>query len=233
MTMRSPSDRHGETTQRVDMHVHSLYSYDGYLTFPALDAACRRRNITAVAIADHNGIGGALLAAALYEKGRIRTRIIVAEEVRTSQGEIIGLFLRDRIPPGMSMADTIRAIREQDGLVYLNHPFGYAHRAAGLDIRALEDLWDKIDIVEVFNGRNMDPRANVLAASLAGLRRKPGGVGSDAHSAWEVGRSYVSMPDFHGPQEFLAALHGATCTCYPCPLPYRVAFCRREKHRNS
>ncbi len=215
-------------TQRVDMHVHTVYSHDGYLTLEALDAACRRRNITTVAIADHNEIDGALRAEAMRVEGSIRTRIIVAEEISTAEGEIIGLFLRERISPGMSMAGTIESIRSQGGLVYLNHPFGYSTRAGRLEIEALDGLWDQIDVVEVFNGRNMNQRANAMAASLARIRNKPGGVGSDAHSAWEVGRGCVCMPDFDGPGEFLAALRHATYACRPCPVAYRVVFKARK-----
>lgn len=206
------------------MQIHTEYSYDGYVSLHDLDRICRRRKITAVAITDHNEIEGALEAERLNRKGILKTRIIVGEEVKTCQGEIIGLFLKEKIPPDMSMAETLNIIREQGGLVYLNHPFGYGQRSAQLCIEDLEGLWEQIDIIEVFNGRNMRRQGNRLAMKLARSRGKPGGVGTDAHSPWEVGRSYVRMANFDGPEDFLSALATAERTCRPCPFVYRVLF---------
>jgi len=210
------------------MHVHTFYSYDGYLALDALDAAAQRRGVTTLAITDHDEIEGALRAADLHARGKIHTEIIVGEEIATSCGEIIGLFLNQRIPPGMSMRETIHAIRQQGGLVCLNHPFGYSRRTCRLQITALKDLWDQIDIVEVFNGRNIERTANELAANLAASRAKPRGAGSDAHSPWEVGRTFVCVPPFEGPKEFLTALRAANCVHRPCPLAYRLAFKMRK-----
>jgi len=212
----------------VDMQVHTNYSYDGYVTLEGLDRGCSRRGITTVAITDHNEIAGAFEAAKRYRDGRMSTRVIVGEEINTCQGEVIGLFLRAHVPRDMSMPETLAAIHDQGGLVYLNHPFGYGQRSSRLRMEDLEGLWDRIDIVEVFNGRNMDQQANRRAAELAKAHGKPGGVGTDAHSAWEVGRSFVRMPSFNGPEEFLHALHRACYTCRPCPLAYRVLFKLRK-----
>ncbi len=214
--------------QTVDMHIHTNYSYDGYLSLGKLDEACSRRQITAVAITDHNEIAGALEAARLNGKGVLRTRIIVGEEIKTTQGEIVGLFLKERIPPEMSLSDTMKVIHHQGGLVYLNHPFGYGRRAAKLSLDDLDSLWGMIDIVEIFNGRNWNRRANDLAKKLALKHNKPGAVGTDAHSPWEVGRSFVSMEDFDGPEKFLAALRHATYICSPCPFAYRLLFKARK-----
>ncbi len=213
-----------ESMQGADLHVHTSCSHDGYLRLSQLDRACRQRRIETVAVTDHDEIAGALEGRRLWEAGKLRTRVIVGEEVRTLQGEIIGLFLHERIPPAMSLAKTIQAIRRQGGLVYLNHPFGYTRRSAQLSLADLEGLWDKIDIVEIFNGRNWDQEANRRAQELALARHKPGGVGTDAHSAWEVGRSFVRMPDFDGPETFLAGLYHASYVCRPCPHTYRVLF---------
>ena len=217
-----------ETMQTVDFHVHSNYSYDGYLPLNKLDKACYCRGLTTVAVTDHDEIRGALEADRLFRIGKLLTRIIVGEEVKTTQGEIIGLFLKECVPPDMSLADTIKAIREQGGLVYLNHPFGYGRRAAKLSLAELDGLWDKIDIVEIFNGRNLNQQANDLAKKMALAHGKPGGVGTDAHSAWEVGRSFVSMEDFDGSETFLAALRHASYVCRPCPFAYRLLFKARK-----
>lgn len=208
----------------VDMHVHTAHSHDGYLSLNALARACRRRNLGAVAVTDHDEIAGALAAAREFRLGRFPARVIVGEEVTTSQGEIIGLFLRERVPPGMTLAETFRAIHEQGGLVYLNHPFGYGSRHAALRLDVLESLWAGVDVVEVFNARNRGLDANRLAARMARRRGKPGGAGTDAHSAWEVGRTYVSLPGFHGAQGFLASLGRATLVRRACPFAYRLAF---------
>lgn len=210
--------------QTVDIHVHSSFSYDGYLPLSKIDENCSRRRITTVAITDHNEIEGAMEGVKLFNAGEFRTKVIVGEEVKTTQGEIIGLFLKERIPPGMSLAETIMAIRDQGGLVYLNHPFGYGRRSTKFSFEALEPLWDEIDIIEVFNGRNWNQRANDLAKELALAHGKPGGVGTDAHSAWEVGRSFVRMRNFDGPETFLTALHHARHVCRPCPHVYRALF---------
>lgn len=212
----------------IDFHVHSNFSYDGYLPLDKLDEACSQRKITTIAITDHNEIKGAMEGAKLFNTGKFRTRIIVGEEVKTTQGEIIGLFLKECVPPDMSLADTIKAIRDQGGLVYLNHPFGYGRRAAKLSLDNLDGLWGMIDIVEIFNGRNWNRRANDLAKELALKHNKPGAVGTDAHSPWEVGRSFVSMEDFDGLETFLVALRHATYICSPCPFAYRLLFKARK-----
>ena len=214
--------------QLVDLHVHSNFSYDGYLPLDKLDKACSRRQITAVAITDHDEIAGAVEERRLFQAGKLRTRVIVGEEVKTTQGEITGLFLKERIPSGTSLAETIEAIRGQGGLVYLNHPFGYGQRSAKLSLDDLDSLWDMIDLVEIFNGRNWNRRANDLARELALAHGKPGAVGTDAHSPWEVGRSFVRMPDFDGPKTFLAALRHASYVCRPCPFAYRLLFKARK-----
>lgn len=208
----------------VDMHVHTNYSYDGYLTISKLDEVCSHRQVTTVAITDHNEIVGALEGKSLYQQNKLRTMIIVGEEIKTSEGEIVGLFLQERILPERSLVETIMAIRDQGGLVYLNHPFGYGRRSAKLSFEALEPLWDEIDIIEVFNGRNWNQRANDLAKELALAHGKPCGVGTDAHSAWEIGRSFVRMRNFDGPETFLTALHHARHVCRPCPHVYRALF---------
>jgi predicted metal-dependent phosphoesterase TrpH len=210
------------------MHVHTVYSHDGYLTLESLDGICRRRGITTIAITDHNEIAGALQAVKLHKAGRFRTNFIVGEEISTTEGEIIGLFLHEKIPAGMSMSETLAEIRKQGGLVYLNHPFGYSARAGCLNIDALDELWDRIDIIEVFNGRNVNQWANTLAGRLARTRGKPAGAGSDAHSRWEVGRTFVEISDFDTPAEFLNALRHANCTCNPCSIAYRIAFKGRK-----
>jgi len=211
----------------VEMHVHTVYSYDGYITLAGLDRACSRRGIDVVAVTDHDEIEGAMRAAELYQAGLFRTRVIVGQEVTTSQGEIIGLFLTESIQPGMTLAETIHAIRAQKGLVCLNHPYGYQRRSAELDLDAVEALMERIDIVETFNART-SAQGNLQAAQLARVHNKPECFGSDAHSVWEIARSRMTMPDFADPEGFLTSLAKASFHRRPCPSAYRAAFKLRK-----
>lgn len=152
-----------------------------------------------MAITDHN-----LIQEEALEPEAGGVRLIWGEEVLTTAGEIIGLFLRRPIPAGMSPGETIAAIREQGGITYLPHPF----KAIGNPWpgRTLKSILTEIDVIEVFNGRLGNQEANLNAARLAKEAGVPGGAGSDAHTAWEVGRAFVEMPDFDSPATFLASL---------------------------
>jgi predicted metal-dependent phosphoesterase TrpH len=186
------------------MHGHTYWSKDSRLRLDRLEAAIARRGLDAVCITDHNEIGGAQELAA-----RGTVRVIVGEEVRSTEGEIIGLFLREHIPPHLSPAETVAAIREQGGIVYVPHPFD-SYRGSRLQPGALERLLPEIDVLEVFNARNLLPAQNERARRFAeqhGLRQ---GAGSDSHTAFEVGHAYVELPNFAEARELLAALEQAT-----------------------
>lgn len=129
--------------------------------------------------------------------------VVVGEEITTSDGELIGLFLRQRIPPGLSALETAREIKKQGGLVYLEHPYDQARRH--LSEPAIVELASLIDIVEVFNGR-ADEKTNQRAEELREILGAARGAGSDAHSIRELGSVYIEMEDFEGPLEFLAKL---------------------------
>ena len=185
---------------KVDMHVHTKYSKDSLLSLEGLFSVCRRKGINCIAITDHNTIRGALE----FQK-RFPLRVIVGEEIESKAGEIIGLFLKEEIPPGLSAGKTIATIKKQGGLVYLPHPFD-RWRKASIDFKSIEPFWNEVDIIEVFNSRSLISSWNEQALELAGERRKPYGVGSDAHSEKEVGKSLVEIEDFHSPAEFVANL---------------------------
>jgi hypothetical protein len=157
-----------------------------------------------VAVTDHNEIEGALR---LREMAPFQ--VIVGEEVQTAEGEIIGLFLVERIPPFLSPEEAIAAIRAQDGLVYLPHPFAGEHRETGFSPPRLEELASDVDIVEVFNARNRDPACNQSALEFALRYDIAAGAGSDAHSPFEIGNAYVEMEPFTRKDQFLDHLKGA------------------------
>jgi len=130
--------------------------------------------------------------------------IIPGEEIKSSQGEIIGLFLHQEIPPGLSAAETAARIRDQGGLVYIPHPFAW--RASRLKRRALEAILPSIDAVEVFNARNLFRAPNHRAEAFARRHSLAMGAGSDAHTLREVGTAGLELPEFNGPQGFLRSL---------------------------
>ena len=193
---------------RVDCHLHTVASGDAVTTLAELAERAAAERIDVVAITDHNETGAAMQAAASWT-GQVR--VIVGEEIRTQAGEIIGLFLTERVPYVLPAAEAVGRIRAQGGLVYLPHPFdpvrGSVGDAAG---RLCED--GMADIVEVFNAKIADQDLNQGAADLAARWGLPGGAGSDAHDPAGVGAAYLEMPDFDGPASFLAALAAARVT---------------------
>ncbi|MHB8688599.1 MAG: PHP domain-containing protein [Candidatus Dormibacteraceae bacterium] len=128
------------------------------------------------------------------------------EEVMTESGELIGLFLKRPIQGRLKLRETALAIKDQGGLVYLEHPYDPSRRH--LSEASIESIADLIDIVEVFNGRSMD-EANARAEDLCDVLGVPAGAGSDAHSLSEIGSVYVEMEDFDGAQDFLSKLRTA------------------------
>ncbi len=186
---------------RVDMHVHTKYSKDSILSLEKLFSVCQRKSIGCVAITDHNTIKGAL-----EFQGRFNEiEVIVGEEIESKAGEIIGLFLKEGVPAGLSAGKTIASIKNQGGLVYLPHPFDH-WRKAPVNFQDIEPFWNEIDIVEVFNSRSLISSWNKKALKLAKEKKKPFGVGSDAHSEKEVGKALIEMKEFNSEKEFVGNL---------------------------
>ncbi len=185
---------------KVDLHVHTSFSADSLTLLAHVDGHARRRGLSAVAITDHNSIQGALR---LQQETDLL--IIVGEEIRTSQGEIIGLFLQEHIPPGLSPRETVRLIREQNGIVCIPHPVD-RFRGSALQPAALEEIHPEVDAIEVFNARNSFGADNRLARGLAERYGLLATGGSDAHHPSEIGRAYVEMPAFTCRDSFLASL---------------------------
>ena len=194
----------------VDLHMHTDHSPDCATPVEVLLETARDRGLGAIAITDHNEVSGALEARRIAERmGDLK--VIVAEEVKTAeQGEVIGLFLEEKIPKGMTMAETIAAIREQGGLVYVPHPFDRFHSVP--DYEHLLDMVEEIDILEVFNPRVALTSFNEEAERFARKYRIVPGAGSDSHVAQGLGSVRQRIHDFDGPAEFLEAMRNADIT---------------------
>jgi predicted metal-dependent phosphoesterase TrpH len=185
---------------RLDLHVHSRYSYDSRQSLQSLIRAVKKQRLDGIALTDHDVLEGALKLQSLAD-----FIVIPGEEIRTSHGEITGLFLGSPIPPGLSPQETIARIHDQGGLVYIPHPL-----ARGVPSRihadVLEQLLPQVDILEGFNSRIPLPADDLAAQKLACRFGKALGAGSDAHFSFEVGRAWVDMEPFDSPQSFLASL---------------------------
>ena len=188
----------------VDLHMHTDHSPDCATPVDTLLDTAKRVGLGAIAITDHNEISGALEA---RERAN-GIKVIVAEEVKTAdQGEVIGLFIEEKIPRGMTLQETIAEIRRQGGLVYVPHPFDRMHAVP--DYEHLLDIVEEIDAIEVFNPRVAITAFNEEAARFAAKYRIVAGAGSDSHVPQGLGSVKIRMRDFDGPEEFLASLRDA------------------------
>jgi predicted metal-dependent phosphoesterase TrpH len=201
----------------LDLHLHTDWSHD--CSIPATDLLDHAEAIGlgGLAVTDHNVFGGALEA---LELARGRDLIVIpGEEVKTDhQGEVIGLFLEEEIPRGMTFADTVAAIREQGGLVYLPHPFDRLHAIP--DPATVHRHLAEIDVFEVYNARLLRDSFNDEALRFARKYRLLQGAGSDAHVLQGVGTGAVRMRRFDGPEEFLLSLRTAEVLRRPKSLAY-------------
>ena len=216
---------------KADLHIHSEHSFDSTMSAETIVSRCLKKGISCVAIADHGTISGAL-----EMKARAPFRVIVAEEILTPLGEIIGLFLTKEIPSPVSAEEAIRRIRADDGLVCLPHPFDRLRGIKGANHRdngKLADLARDVDIIEVFNSRALPfGNPNGRARAFARERGLLCSAGSDAHVPSEIGRAYVEMPDFSGKEEFCAALkQGRIVGRRTCPVVHVAGTVRTLKKR--
>ncbi len=193
---------------RVDCHLHTAASGDSVLTLEQLADRARQAGLDAVCITDHN-VTAAAMAAVQRDLG---VRIIVGEEIRTPDGDMIGLFLTERVPYVLPVAEVVGLIRGQGGLVYVPHPFDLGFRSSLGRVLPALCAAGQVDVIEAFNAKVADPAINEQAAALARQYELPVGAGSDAHDAAGVGAAYLDMPDFDGPASFLAALAEAKIT---------------------
>ncbi len=185
---------------KADLHAHTHFSRDAVTSVETFARRYAEAGIDCVAVSDHNNVDGAL---AVREIAGFR--VIIAEEIKSTEGEVIGLFLQETIRKGLTPEDTVKAIREQGGLVLIPHPFDRLRRSP-LREEAILRIMPQIDVIEVFNARTTFKADDARGRRLAEEHGKPMSAASDAHSPWEIGLAYTELPDFDGPDEFLASI---------------------------
>ena len=186
------------------LHVHTNYSKCAESVIEDIYHYCIENNIKAIAICDHNQINGAKHLAKIATD----LKVIIGEEINTKQGEIIGLFLKEKIKPKQNIHDTIEQIKSQGGLVYLPHPFDIIRPFHMLPY-TLMSIIKKVDIVETFNSKMILQINNIQAQIFAKTNHKTGAVGSDAHFVKAIGCGLMEIEDFDGPNDFLEKLKTA------------------------
>jgi predicted metal-dependent phosphoesterase TrpH len=186
---------------RVDLHLHSHFSHDGQSSLEALIERSRACGLDRIALTDHNTVEGALQLAQMAPE-----LAIVGEEVKTREGEVIGLFITDRLVPYQRPEEAMDHIHEMGGLTYVPHPLD--RRRDHFRAERIVELADRIDIIEVHNPW-CDLAANSAAARIAAELEKVTATGSDAHSAHELGRSWMEMEEYSDVADFLAKLRDA------------------------
>jgi predicted metal-dependent phosphoesterase TrpH len=189
---------------------------------------CLKKNINCLAIADHGTITGALKLTEIAP-----FQIIVAEEILTPHGEIMGFFLREEIPSGLSAEETVARIKAQDGLVCIPHPYD-SFRLSAFNTDALEAIMPSIDIIEIYNARSLTPGSKIKAQQLAQKYNKLGSAGSDAHTPQEIGNAYIEIPEFNGKDEFLNSLARGKIVGHPAnPFVHFISTRNKLKKRSS
>ncbi len=213
----------GKELLKADFHIHTQYSMDCTTTLQQVIRTCQEKGINCIAISDHGAIEG---AKRIQEMAPFP--VIIAEEILTTSGEIMGMFLQELVPSGLSLEESIARIKSQGALFCAQHPFDKFRKEA-LDAATMDRVADQIDLVEVFNARNPLLSSSQKARSFAEAHHLPGCAGSDAHAAFEIGNAYVEMPEFSGKEDFLQSLargqvygHRTTPLTHLCSIMARI-----------
>jgi predicted metal-dependent phosphoesterase TrpH len=188
---------------KADLHVHTLYSGDSSSPLDEIIEHSLKRSINCLNICDHNTVEGALKLRELAP-----FTVIVSEEIESTEGEIMGLFLEETIPPGMSPEDTIFTIRQQGGLVCIPHPFE-VFRSSAMKEHSIERIKHMIDMVEFRNAKTLPFQDIDRPLKFARENKLRMTAGSDAHTVREIGNYYLEMPEFSNPAQFLLSLDAA------------------------
>ncbi len=185
---------------KADLHIHSRYSMDCQTPLEKIVERCQQLGINCIAIADHGTAEGGLAMQKIAP-----FKVIVAEEILTTEGEIMGMFLKETIPSGITPREAIKLIREQGGLVNIPHPFETI-RGSSLKDKVIDEIADEIDLMEVLNSRSPFPANSNKARNFALKHNIPAGAGSDAHTINEIGNAYIEIPEFNTKEEFLKSV---------------------------
>ena len=175
---------------KTEFHCHTCFGRDSLIKIPDLVIACEKKGIQKLVVTDHNMISGALDAQKLDPH-----RFIIGEEIMTQQGELLGIFIKEKIPAGLSAIKTIELLRSQEAFISVSHPFD-SFRRGHWEMDDLLNIVSYIDAIEVFNSRCLLPKFNTRARVFLQHNKLLGTVGSDAHSIGEVGKATLTLPDF-------------------------------------
>ena len=187
------------------MHMHTMWSGDATTTPEELIEAVAESGIDVLCITDHGTINGAVELS-----DRLGCRVVVGQELRTWAGEIIGLFLTERLPAGIKPEEAVARIRDQGGLVYIPHPFDPIRHCMKESV--LQSMLDEgmVDALEGFNAKTSLSHLNARAVAVAAEAGVLVGAGSDAHEPSAIGAAYVEMADFTDASSFLASLRSGS-----------------------
>ncbi len=214
----------------LEFHCHTYASKDS-LTRPAdLIRAARRKGLDQLVITDHNSIAGARAAQLLAPEF-----IIIGEEIMTTKGEILAAFVQEEIPAYLSPLETIKLLKVQGAFISVSHPFDEL-RKGGWQENDLLEILPLVDAIEVFNSRCMFSRFNIRAREFAERHNIPGTVGSDAHAAFEVGRSRLLLDQFDGAEGLRRVIREAKITVRRSPWWFHLVSryaSNKKKNRKS
>ena len=190
---------------KVDLHMHTHFSHDSGAPSKSIVDRCIRTGLSCIAVTDHNTIQGALEVRSIAP-----FPVIVGEEIKSSEGDIIGLFLKEDVPKGLSPLDTVEAIRSQGGLVMVPHPFD-RFRPSAIKHRALQEILPYVDIMEAFNAHDLLMRDNERAAAYTRDNHLVAAAVSDSHTPLELGHTYMEIQEFDGTPGGLKAALARAC----------------------
>jgi predicted metal-dependent phosphoesterase TrpH len=213
--IRPPTD--GERIL-CDFHMHSEYSHDCTTPIAEVVERALAAGLGAIAVTDHNTIAGGVAARHHVAAHGLDLHVVVGSEIKTTTGEVIGLYLKEEIPRGMEFATTVEAIRAQGGVVYVPHPFDRLHAVP--DPALLRRLVDQIDVIEACNGRLYREAFNRQARAFAERHDVLIGAGSDAHVGEGIGTAALDLPRFSDPESLLVALGDAQIVRRPASVLY-------------
>ena len=213
---------------KADLHVHTCYSMDCATAIDEVIARCLDLGIGCLAVADHGTINGALKM-----KEIAPFTVIVAEEILTPFGEVMGMFLGEGVPSGLPVDETISRIKDQNGLVCIPHPYDRLRPSSFSNSKELERIMPFVDGIEVFNARSLFPGSRIRAQRLAQKFGKLPTAGSDAHTVSEIGTVYIEMPEFSSKDEFLNSLAQGQICGHKSNLMVHWASTRNKLKKNT